>query len=139
MFKDTWQIFLHNPWAGTGLGTLETVYPRYASYYDGRRVEHAHNDYLELLAEMGWPGGLCGLAFLVILFRSALPNLRSARSPVSRSFYSGAVAACVGLLVHSFVDFNLHIPSNALLFLLLACLATSSIPEAEERVPEVAR
>lgn len=139
MFKDTWQIFLHNPWAGTGLGTLETVYPGYASYYDGRRVEHAHNDYLELLAEMGLVGALCGLAFVLILFGRALPSLRPARSPVSRAFYSGAMAACTGLLVHSFVDFNLHIPSNALLFLLLACLATSSISEPQERAPEVAR
>jgi O-antigen ligase len=133
MFRDTWQIFLHHPWTGTGLGTLEAVYPRYASYYDGRRVEHAHNDYLELLADTGLAGGLCGLAFVVILFRRALANLRLAVSPFRRSFYSGALAACTGLLVHSFVDFNLHIPSNALLFLVLGCLTTAPIIKSEDR------
>jgi hypothetical protein len=35
--------------------------------------------------------------------------------------------ACTGFLVHSLVDFNLHIPSNALLFFLMAHLATSEI------------
>lgn len=135
MFKDTWHVFLQHAWTGTGLGTLETVYPRYASYYDGRRVEHAHNDYLELLADTGLIGGLCALAFVLLLFRRAFSNLHSAKSRSSRAFYSGALVACTGLLVHSFVDFNLHIPSNALLFLLLACLATSSITEPGERPP----
>ena len=35
--------------------------------------------------------------------------------------------ACSGFLVHSLVDFNLHIPANALLFLLTAHLATTVV------------
>ena len=42
----------------------------------------------------------------------------------------GALGACFGLLVHAIVDFNLHIPSNALVFLLLAALATSQAPSS---------
>lgn len=124
MFKDTWKIFLDHPWCGTGLGTFETVYPRYESYYDGSVVDHAHNDYLELLADTGLIGGLCMVAFIAILFQSGLSNIRSAATVPSRSLNAGALAACAGLLLHSFVDFNMHIPSNALLFLLLAILAT---------------
>jgi O-antigen ligase len=131
MFKDTWQIFLHHPWAGTGLGTLETVYPRYESYYDGLVVDHAHNDYLELLADTGMVGGVSVLGFIALLFRRGLFHLRSAKNPVSRSFYAGALVACAGLLLHSLVDFNMHIPSNVLLFLLLAALATSCVSEPE--------
>lgn len=37
----------------------------------------------------------------------------------------GRLVACLGLLLHSLVDFNLHIPSNALIFLLLACMSVT--------------
>ena len=125
MLKDTWHIFLDHPWKGTGLGTLVAVYPQYESMYDGKVVEHSHNDYVEVLADMGILGGICGLAFLVILFREALSKLGASQGSFSHALHIGALVACVGFLIHSFVDFNLHIPSNALLFLLQAYLATS--------------
>ena len=127
MLEDSWRIFLDHPGAGTGAGTLVTVYPQYASFDDGRVVDHAHNDYLELLAETGIVGGLCALGFVVLLFRRALMNLQSDQSAFILAARTGALVACSGLLLHSLVDFNLHIPSNALLFALLACLATSSL------------
>jgi O-antigen ligase len=125
IFRDATRMALDQPWAGTGLGTFRTVYPHYESYYDGRIVEHAHNDYLELLAEGGLIGGLCGAVFLFFLIRDGFARLRSARSLPARSLHAGALAACGGLLLHGLVDFNFHIPSNALLFLILASLATS--------------
>ena len=127
MLEDSWRIFLDHPWAGTGAGTLVTVYPQYASFDDGRVVDHAHNDYVELLAETGIVGGLCALGFVVLLFRRALTSLQSDQSAFILAARTGALVACSGLLLHSLVDFNLHIPSNALLFALLAFLATSSL------------
>ncbi len=127
MLEDSWRIFLDHPGAGTGAGTLVTVYPQYASFDDARLVDHAHNDYLELLAETGIVGGLCALAFVVLLFRRALASLQSDQSAFILAARTGALVACSGLLLHSLVDFNLHIPSNALLFALLASLATSSL------------
>lgn len=128
MYKNTWRIFMDHRWMGTGLGTLQSVYPRYESYYDGYIVDHAHNDYLELLADTGIAGGFCGIAFLVLLFKQGSANLRAATTRFASAFYSGALAACAGFLFHSAVDFNLHIPSNALLFFLIAFAASSSIP-----------
>ncbi len=127
MLEDSWRIFLDHPGAGTGAGTLVTVYPQYASFDDARLVDHAHNDYLELLAETGIVGGLCALGFVVLLFRRALTNLQSDQSAFILAARTGALVACSGLLLHSLVDFNLHIPANALLFALLAFLATSSL------------
>jgi O-antigen ligase len=126
--KDAWQIFVHHLWTGTGLGTFETAYPRYASAYNGLRLDHAHNDYFELLADTGLIGGAFGLAFIALLFWFGFANFRSAQNPGVRAFYGAALAACAGILLHSFVDFNLHLPSNALLFLILAGLATSRRP-----------
>ena len=124
MAEDSWRIFLDHPWVGTGLGTLVTVYPQYATVDDGRLVDHVHNDYLEMLAETGLVGAVCCLAFVVLLFRAALANLEAARSSFAVAVRTGALVACSGLLVHSLGDFNFHIPSNALLFFLLAALAT---------------
>ena len=135
IFRDTGQIVNDHPWAGTGLGTLQTVFPRYESYSDGRVVDHAHNDYLELLADTGLIGGACMLGFVMLLAWRGLSNLRVSSDPVCRSFCAGSVVACAGLLLHSMVDFNLHIPSNALLFLLLAAMATSGVEEPRQSYP----
>lgn len=130
MLRDSWHIFLAHPVQGTGLGTLQEVFPRYESLYDGEIVNHSHNDYVEALAETGVIGGLCGLLFLIFLFREAWLRVFQARSSLDLALHIGAFAACCGLLVHSLVDFNLHIPSNALLFLLQGVVATSQMPSA---------
>lgn len=131
MYRDTWHIFARHPWTGTGLGTLIAVFPRYSSFYiPNTVVDHTHNDYLELLADTGLVGGLCGLVFIVLLFWLGLKNVEAAERRLPRAIFAGSLVACAGLLLHSLVDFNLHIPANALLFLLLAALATSRMPVA---------
>jgi len=130
MAKDTWRMFIAHPILGTGLGTLQETFPRYETIYDGLVINHAHNDYVEALAETGIIGGLFCASFLVILFRGSWIRLRRAKNTMDSAFHVGAFSACCGLLVHSLVDFNLHIPSNALLFLLQAALATSATPSS---------
>jgi O-antigen ligase len=126
MAKDTWRIFLDHPWIGTGWGTFISVYPQYASdYFGGNLVNHAHNDYLEILAETGVVGALTCVALLALLFWLGLARLSSHHEPFALAGRLGALTACFGLLLHGFVDFNFYIPSNALLFLLLAGLATA--------------
>ncbi len=125
MTRGALNIFLAHPVSGAGLGTTIAVYPRYETMYDGRVVDHVHNDYAEALAETGVLGGLCGLAFLILLFRNARRRLLAEQGHFSRALHAGALAAVGGLLFHSFVDFNLHIFSNALLFLLQAFVATA--------------
>ncbi len=127
MIKDSWHIFLDHPVFGTGLGTLISVYPRYESLYDGKTVNHAHNDYVEALAETGIPGALCCGCFLFLLFWRTLAQLRLSLIPIEFAIRAGAFVACAGLLIHGLVDFNLHIPSNALLFFLQASLASAEI------------
>jgi O-antigen ligase len=128
MRRDTFRIFLDHPVIGTGLGTLQMVYPPYDSFYDGRIVNHAHNDYLEALAEAGILGGLCCLWFLGVLFLNALRGLVSLGSSFASSLNFSGLVACCGILVHSLVDFNLHIPANALLFLVSAHIAAVRLP-----------
>ena len=128
MLHGTWHIFLDHPIAGTGLGTLQEVFPLYETIYDGIIVNHSHNDYAEALAETGAIGGLCCLTFLILLFWTGWKILVVEQEARNFAYHCGALVACLGLLVHSTVDFNFHIPSNALIFLLQAALATSVIP-----------
>ena len=128
MLHGSWRIFLDHPAIGTGFGTLQDVFPPYETVYDGLVVNHSHNDYVELLSDTGLAGGVFGLAFLVLLAWMGGKNLTAERNVMRLAFHVGALVACFGLLVHAIVDFNFHIPSNALVFLLLAALATSQAP-----------
>ena len=132
-------IFFDHPIVGTGIGSLVAVYPRYETLYDGKIVDHVHNDYVELLAETGILGAVCGLAFLWILFSQARKCYVAEQGHFSRAIHAAAIAAVCGLLLHSFVDFNLHIPSNALLFLLIAHLATTTPLPSEANMPRQRR
>ena len=123
MSRGAAHIFEDHPLMGCGIGALVAVYPRYETMYDGKVVDHVHNDYMENLAETGIPGALCGLAFLFILFRGMRKGFEAEQGHFSRAMHAGAIVALCGLLLHSFVDFNLHIPSNMMLFLLQAHVA----------------
>ena len=125
MFRGAEHVFFDYPIQGAGLGTMVSVYPRYETIYDGLIVDHVHNDYIEALAETGILGGLCGLVFLGLLYWETRKSFLAEQGHFSRALHAGAIAAVCGLLLHSWVDFNLHIPANALLLLLQAFLATS--------------
>jgi O-antigen ligase len=134
-WKGTIEIIKDHPITGTGLGAFSAVYPRYDTGNGMYRLEQAHNDYLQILSDAGVLGGLLGLLFLVALFRMALSRMQS-HDRFRRGVALGALAGCAGVLVHSFFDFTLHPMANALLFLLLAALATMN-GRVEE--PEVKR
>src|ERR1700686_1582355 len=128
MRQDTWHIFREHPWTGTGLGTLPLVFPAYETLYDGKIVNHAHNDYLEMLADTGLAGAACCAWFLGVLFFASLKQLLTTDNSFAAALHLSGIVACCGFLVHSLVDFNLHIPGNALLFLLVALLSTAPLP-----------
>ena len=110
------------PITGTGLGTWEAVFPIFKTFPAQTTIAHAHNDYLEILAE----GGVPGLAlFLVILCRLGATLVRGAVAATSRE-RTIIVALGTGLAllaVHGLADFNFQIPSNLYLFFAVAGLA----------------
>jgi O-antigen ligase len=119
----TVDIIKHHPWVGTGLGAFGVVYTRYDSRNGMYRLEQAHNDYLQVLSDGGILGAVLGLFFVVSLIRMGFAR-RESRDDFRRGVATGALAGCFAVLVHSFFDFTLHTPANALLFLVLAALAT---------------
>jgi O-antigen ligase len=136
MRQDTWRIFLDHPWTGTGLGTLQLVFPPYETLYDGRIVNHTHNDYLEAIAETGVAGGLCCAWFLGVLLADSARRMLTLNNSIAAALNLSGLVGCSGFLTHSLVDFNLHIPANALLFFLTAHLATGEIRQGAPRSGE---
>jgi O-antigen ligase len=112
-----------HPFLGTGLGAFGVIYTRFDNRNGLLRLEQAHNDYLQILSDGGVVGALLGLAFVVLLFGRAFNRLRT-RDPFRRGVALAAAGGCFAVLVHSFFDFTLHTTANALLFLILAALAT---------------
>ena len=111
------------PWIGFGLGSYETVYPEFAVFDPGARVDHAHNDWLEWAAEGGLPLIVLLAGFVITAARRAPP------------FAWGAGV----VLIHAAVDFPMHIP--ALAAAVFAVLGAAGAPAllGDDRVPQVAK
>jgi O-antigen ligase len=124
--RDSIRMFLAHPLLGSGFGTFATVFPHYRVFYDGFFIDNAHDDYLELLLETGLLGFGVGVWFLVVLYREGGRNMRLIKNSSIARINAAALAGCTGLLAHSFLDFNLHIPANAALFYVLCVIATAS-------------
>ena len=114
IWNDTYNLIKDFPALGTGLGTYEYVFPKYKTIKAQKLYDHAHNDYLELISDMGFTGFFIVIAgavyylFIVIKLWFRRKN----------SFVRGVTVGCFGcityIIVHSLTDFNLHIPANAL-------------------------
>jgi O-antigen ligase len=97
---------------GSGLGTFINIFPLYSPEGINALYDHAHNDYLEFILEAGTIGIVLLLLFLLFFVRH-----------VSKSTWEGhkgiikisLISSITTMVVHSIFDFNLHIPSNALM------------------------
>ncbi|MFL6231232.1 MAG: O-antigen ligase family protein [Pyrinomonadaceae bacterium] len=125
-WRTTTAIIADHPLAGVGLGAFGVAYSGY-DQTNGRvyRLEQAHNDYLQIVSDAGVAGALLALLFVAMLFRAGFKRLES-QDKARRAVALGALTGCFAVLVHSFFDFTLHTTSNALLFLVLAALATTN-------------
>ena len=136
--KDCSRMFSHRPVLGWGLGTFPTIYPRYRSFYTNLFINEAHNDYAQLLVETGLLGFGLMLWFLARLYWYGFPTSRRWESRWDGAISLAALLGCTGILLHSFVDFNLEIPANAALFYVLCGLAASR-PSTESSKPRRSR
>ncbi len=122
LWTAAWELAAARPWTGSGPGTFQDA----VAPYQPRRLadhflQHAHNDYLELAAEAGFPALAAALATFAVFTVAAVRGL--ARAEAGRQAVGlGALAGICALMVHSTADFNLHIPANAWLVVVLAAL-----------------
>lgn len=111
------------PW-GAGWGTFETVYPRFQPSAIVGLAGSAHQDYAQLLFEGGVFAVLLMAVFAWLAAERAVQLVRAARrrGRLRRTEMLSAVCGLGlgGFLLHSLVEFNMHIPANATVAALLA-------------------
>jgi O-antigen ligase len=123
--RDGLRMFLKKPVMGWGLGTFPVVYPQFRTFYTNFFVNEAHDDYLQLLVEMGLLGFATMLWFVVTLYARALKKMKNWTGEIGGAVTLACVLGLSGILVHSAVDFNLQIPANAALFYVLCTIAAA--------------
>lgn len=137
--RDAFQMFRRKPVLGWGLRTFPVVYPQFRSFYTNFFINEAHNDYMQLLTEMGLVGFAVMVWFLVILYRRALSKIANWTTQVTGALTLACMLGVTGILVHSFFDFNLQIPANAAWFYVYCSLAAAPplLQRARKRKPVV--
>lgn len=114
IFENTWSAIKDNWIIGTGLGTFVLIYPSYetidqiSSYY----INHAHNDYLELLLELGLLVVVPFLIYLALVLRFSFTRK-----------YAGILGITIlAILAHSLLDYPLRTFSVAIIFITVSAI-----------------
>lgn len=123
----TWRMIKAHPLAGVGFAAYSVGITRHHDASGKWTPEAAHNDYLELLASGGLIGTALFVWFAITFTRRARHRLRCAKG-FSRAAVIGALTGLSGVLIHSAVDFGLHITINALFFVALVVIAIAHVP-----------
>jgi len=110
---------------GAGIGSFAAAYTPYDTMNGIERVEQAHNDYLQILADAGIIGLILAGFFIYKLFRTGLGSVKT-ENLFRRGVAIGALAGCFAILVHSIFDFVLHTTAITVLFLTSAALVVVS-------------
>lgn len=118
------KIFAANPVLGAGLDAFGVAFTKHDTWNGMFRVENAHNEYLQFLAEGGVIAFGAVMAFVLIFVQKAITNIQETSDAFLRTCAIGAFGGCVAVVLHSIVDFPLRTPSNAFIFLLLVTVAT---------------
>lgn len=125
--KSTVEIIKSYPLFGTGKGTFVYIYPMFDRERTSGLVEHAHNDYVEILAENGLisGGSLIILAFSFFGYVGIQWGRR--RDYFVKGIGLGFLLGMAAILMHSVSDFNMHIPANVVYFMAINALALNTV------------
>ena len=114
--QKTMDVFKDYELAGVGIGNFQYAYPRYQAPEDmGLLIDYAHNDWAQLLAEAGIAGiilTVSGIALFVFFIAHQWQDRKDNRA-IALGIVPLAVLTTMG--VHSWFDFNMHIPANVLI------------------------
>ena len=126
IWQDTRELISDYRWTGVGLGAYERALYRYKSVAPINTVDFAHNDYLQILAELGTIGATLVAALAAWILWRLLSVVLWRRGSVNWALAVGLLAGMLALSIHSLADFNLYIPANALAFAWLSGIAVNT-------------
>lgn len=140
-----WQVaermWMDHFWWGAGPAHFDFRFCEYRPAIIQLRPDRAHNDYLNLLVDWGLVGGVIVLTGIIAYAAGLIKTWNHVRRSENDfgsgqsnrfAFYLGAGAGLLALAVHSVVDFNLHVPANAITGVVLLALLTSHLRFATE-------
>jgi len=136
---DVWQ---EEKLLGVGPGHFDHRFPKHRPKELQSRPVRVHNDYLNTLVDWGLVGMMLAGLMLGTMLSGIIKSWKysqrtssdlSAKTSNRAAFVLGSTVGLGAITLHSFVDFNLHIPSNAMLAATLAALLTAYIRFATER------
>jgi hypothetical protein len=131
-----------NTWLGVGPAHFDFRFRQYRPEDVQMRGDRVHNDYLNTLVDWGIAGAvLVALAWVLLawgIFKTwryvrRSPNDFAAKKSNKSAFVLGAASGLLAILFHSFVDFNMHVPANAILAITLMALLSAHLRFATER------
>jgi len=123
-WRETLSLIDEFRWFGCGLGGFESTFLKYQGIVNGYRVEMAHNDYLQYLAELGFVGFSILMAAIVGVLIPVVKGTVRVEDENRRLLLVGCAGSFVAIGIHSFVDFNLYIPANAMILAWIAGVAS---------------
>jgi len=123
---------------GTGAGSFETIFLVYRDESLRPIVyDHAHNDYLETLIELGIVGTvLLGTAIFLAMFY-IYDCLRKTLSRFKKSILTGVLVSLLTMLIHASLDFSFRIPANAVYFYVILALGLAITSSSMKRLDVV--
>lgn len=108
IWTDSLRIFRSFFLFGSGFGTFIDIFPSYMSFPGFGVVDHAHNDYLELLTDGGIIGGGLTAWFVISVTGHGWKMIRQRRDQYAVLIGIGALTGILAMLMHSSTDFNMH-------------------------------
>jgi O-antigen ligase len=141
MWGSAVRMWRDHPWFGVGPAHFDYRFREYRPEVIQARPDRVHNDYLNLLADWGIVGAvivLAGMGCFIFYLGKTWPHVRREENTFGSgqsnrfAFFLGAMCGLAALAVHSLMDFNLHIPANALAGVVLLALVTSNVRYATE-------
>jgi O-antigen ligase len=142
-------LWHENIWFGTGPGHFNDRFRKYRPEVVQAQPDRVHNDYLNTLADLGIIGlTLVAVALALVVYgvvktwrfvRTSDNGLGARVGSNKLAFVLGASSSLVAIALHSIVDFNMHVPSNAILAITLMALLSSHLRFATDRFWSSAR
>jgi O-antigen ligase len=129
-------------WWGVGPGLFDSRFNEYRPQTVQLQAGWVHCDYLNLLTDWGLVGGLIVLAGIGLCLAGLGRSWRRVRrseadfgNPYSNrfAFFLGALGGLTAVALHVWVDFDLHVPADALVAATLLALLSSNLRFATER------
>ncbi|MFH1784744.1 MAG: O-antigen ligase family protein [bacterium] len=139
LWNETLSYIGDYPLFGTGIATFKDYYPQYKSMVGLRSAEFAHNEFLNIWAEMGVFTLFIYVGLIYVFFRRCYGYIKKGDCALglSKGTLIGIMAAVTAIIAHSTVEFNLHTPAIAVVLVLLGAIVflNDSSQQVKQIVP----